>query len=114
MGTSMGTETKLGTRTFVNDYQRAGFAKYSLKNRDPMFATTLTLLELETFTSPESLRNWCAGVNLDMLLKEAQWLREGMTDDEVQRAFKTRTGKDSMVTADNLEKLRASRAANQA
>ena len=35
--------------TPINDYQAAEFAKHSVKRRDPMMITMITMLEVESF-----------------------------------------------------------------
>jgi hypothetical protein len=72
----------------INDYQQEEFARYGVKRRDPMFMTAMTLLELESFPSVESLTDYCGALDLDMegQRESIQWLFDGMTDQDLQRA----------------------------
>jgi len=101
--------------TFVNDFQERAFAKYRIKRRDPMFITGACLLELEGFPGTRSLVAHCEGVDLARLTLEEQWLFQGMSQDEVDEAFRKRVtsaphgANPSFKSADMVSELRRQR-----
>jgi len=75
---------------YVNAFQETELRKLGRKNRDPMFITAATLMELEGFPNAASLIRHCKSVDLARITKEEQWLFNGMTQAQVDEAFATR------------------------
>lgn len=46
---------------FVNGFQRTEFNKHGIKERDPMYASMMSILELEKFKSMQSIREKAPG-----------------------------------------------------
>jgi 8-oxo-dGTP pyrophosphatase MutT (NUDIX family) len=103
-----------GAPTFVNDFQQRGFEQHGIKARDPMFITAAALMELESFPSQPSLVEWCSTQDLALLKAQEQWLFAGMSQAEVDKAFKARMASNgglnpSMKTGPAIERLRDER-----
>ena len=79
---------------FVNDFQRHAFSKYKRKQRDPMFITAATMMELEAFPDAQSLIHHCESVDLLQLTVEEQWLFPGMRQTDVDAAFADRLSRN--------------------
>jgi len=75
---------------FVNSFQRAEYARFKKRRRDPMFITAACLMELEGFPDAGALRRHCASVDLPALTAEEQWLFTGMDQAAVDEAFAAR------------------------
>jgi hypothetical protein len=99
---------------FVNEWQEREFSLLGRKARDPLIMTGATLIELECFPDVESLQRHCAGVSLESLREKEQWLFEGMLNDDVQRAFRRRLGKQGTNNPSfiSLRKVRKERRRN--
>jgi len=97
---------------YVDEFQRAEFAKYGIKRRDPMFMTAVTLFELEAFPDEESLLEELEGTTLEAQAAEVQWLFSGMTNDDLEGARRTKDGgepKQMIKDIDEVEALRTAR-----
>merc|ERR1712228_1019685 len=99
---------------FVNEFQRSEFARFGKAQRDPMFITGATLMELEAFPTVASLVDYCQTVTLEEMRRQGQWLFTGMTQEDMDLAFSQRTAgglNPSFKSAAELGRLRAARAA---
>eukprot|EP00658_Telonema_sp_P-2_P057914 TRINITY_DN46328_c0_g1_i1.p1 TRINITY_DN46328_c0_g1~~TRINITY_DN46328_c0_g1_i1.p1 ORF type:complete len:224 (-),score=31.91 TRINITY_DN46328_c0_g1_i1:109-780(-) len=85
--------------TFVNEYQRLAFSKYGKSGRDPMYMTAAILYELEAFPNEQVLRRYSQTIDMELCASETQWLRDGMTSDQVRREFMARTAKGKRRSA---------------
>ena len=77
--------------TPVNEYQAAQFAAHGITRRDPMMLSTMAILELEKFASTAALVADTDTFDRAAMLAKEQWLVDGMTRDEINQAFATRT-----------------------
>lgn len=82
---------------YVNEWQKTQFDILRRTRRDPMIITGAALIELEMFPTVESLQEFCASTKLEDLRKGEQWLFDGMTNDDVELAFKQRLGEHNKV-----------------
>lgn len=71
----------------VNAFQALEFERLGIRKRDPMRVTILTILELESFPSLESLVRYTEHSDPMAQLQQAQWLVEGMSPEEVAAAW---------------------------
>mmetsp|Transcript_63311 Transcript_63311/g.181638 ORF Transcript_63311/g.181638 Transcript_63311/m.181638 type:complete len:346 (-) Transcript_63311:109-1146(-) len=99
----------------VNAFQEEEFARLGIRRRDPMFLTMATLLEVESFPSVQSLALYSGGICPENELKRIQWLTDGMSPEDVRRAWErnispTDQGRKGMFrTAEERLALRRSR-----
>mmetsp|Transcript_41521 Transcript_41521/g.134041 ORF Transcript_41521/g.134041 Transcript_41521/m.134041 type:complete len:309 (-) Transcript_41521:79-1005(-) len=99
----------------VNAFQEEEFARLGIRRRDPMFLTMATLLEVESFPSVQSLALYSGGICPESELKRIQWLTDGMSPEDVRRAWErnispTDQGRKGMFrTAEERLALRRSR-----
>lgn len=102
---------------FVNDYQAGEFARLGIRQRDPVFLTLVSLMEVESFPSLQSLLRAAEGVDLAEARAAAIWLKEGLTPEEVAAVFRQRAegGQESRhpFRAERFAELRARRLADE-
>jgi len=86
MAKPMGLEMR-----YVDEFQKAEFAKYAVKSRDPMVMTTATLVHLESHPSVASLVQFTEQFDVEkdpLYGGGVQWHFTGMTQEEFKKAEK--------------------------
>eukprot|EP00930_Biecheleria_cincta_P011787 TRINITY_DN11488_c0_g1_i1.p1 TRINITY_DN11488_c0_g1~~TRINITY_DN11488_c0_g1_i1.p1 ORF type:complete len:349 (+),score=54.75 TRINITY_DN11488_c0_g1_i1:138-1184(+) len=73
----------------VNSFQQQEFQRLGLERRDPMFLTMATLLELDSFPSLQFFVEYSKKICPSRELERIQWLRDGMSPEEVARTWIT-------------------------
>lgn len=87
------------TVTPIDAFQEGSLRELGIRRRDPMYITMLSCLDLEHFKDEASIIAHCETLGTaEEQTRKVQWLRDGLTPEQVQEVFSRRKQADRNTT----------------